>query len=228
MTRVLNVVRLQFINRSTYIWVPLIVLGGSFLISLLIYAMIPVDDAKYGGGSQAPLWYFLFVGIGAMTYSFPFSQALSITRRDFFLGTVVTAISTALLLAVVFVVGGLVELATGGWWMNGYFFHLPWVWEAGPLGAGIVYFTLAMFFFTIGFAFATIFKTWGMIVLTISWMAVALLLIGVVFLITRLELWGDVWVGIIELGALGLAAWGLVVIAVLTLISFFAFRRATP
>lgn len=228
MTRVLNVVRLQLINRSTYIWVPLIVLGGSFLISLLFYAMFPVDEPKYGGGSQAPLWYFLFVGISAMTYSFPFSQALSITRRDFFLGTVVTAVGASAMLAAVFVGGGLLELATGGWWMNGYFFHLPWVWEAGPLAAGVVYFTLAMFFFTIGFASATIFKTWGMIVLTISWMAVALLLIGVVFLVTRLELWGEVWLGIIDLGALGLAAWGLVVVAVLTLISFFAFRRATP
>lgn len=228
MKRVLNVIRLQLINRQTYIWVPLIVLGGSFLISLLIYAMIPIDEPKYGGGSQAPLWYFLFVGIQAMTMTFPFSQALSITRRDFFLGTLLTAVGTSLLLAVLFVLGGLLELGTNGWGVNGYFFHLPWIWEDGPLAAGVVYFTLALFIFVIGFTFATLFKTWGMIVLTISWIAVALLLVGIVFLITRLELWMQVWMGISDLGALGLALWGLILTAALTLISFFAFRRAKP
>lgn len=228
MRRVLNVVRLQLINRQTYLWVPLIVLGGSFLISLLIYAMIPVDSPKYGGGSQAPLWYFLFVGISAMTLSFPFSQALSITRRDFYLGTLLTAIGASVLMATIFVVGGTIEVATGGWGLNGYFFHLPWVWEAGPLGAGVVYFTLTMFFFIIGFTFATVFKTWGMVALTISWVATALLLVGVVFSITRLELWGSVWRGIMDLGALGLAGWGLVLTAALAAIALVAFRRAKP
>lgn len=237
MKRVLNVIRLQLINRQTYLWVPLIVLGGSFAISLLIYAIIRpsvVGEADgvpfpiYGGGSQAPLWYFLFVGVQAMTMTFPFSQALSITRRDFFLGTMLTAIGTSVLLAILFVLGGLAELATGGWWMNGYFFHLPWIWEDGPFGAGVVYFTVALFFFVVGFTFATIFKTWGMVALTLSWMGVALLLVGLVFLITRLELWMSVWIGITDLGALGLALWGLVVIAVMAVVSLVAFRRTVP
>ncbi|MFS2021933.1 hypothetical protein ACEN88_35925, partial [Massilia sp. CT11-108] len=63
MRRTLNVVRLQLINRQTFIWVPLIVLGAATLISILIYAMIPTDEPKYGGGGQAPLWYFFAIGI---------------------------------------------------------------------------------------------------------------------------------------------------------------------
>lgn len=228
MKRILNVVRLQLINRQTYIWVPLIVLGGSLLISLLIYAMIPVEGPKYGGGSQAPLWYFLVVGIQAMTLSFPFSQAMSITRRDFFFGTMLTAIGSAALLGVIFVAGGLIELATDGWGINGYFFHLPWVWEAGPWAAGLVYFTLALFIFVLGFTFATIFKTWGMMVLTITWIAVALVLVGLIFLVTRLELWGQVFTAIMDLGALGLALWGLVATVALGVVSLLAFRRTVP
>lgn len=37
MRRTLNVVRLQLINRQTFIWVPLIILGGATLVSVLIY-----------------------------------------------------------------------------------------------------------------------------------------------------------------------------------------------
>ncbi len=49
MRRTFNVIRLQMINRQTFIWVPLIVLAGATLISVLIYAMIPGDSPKYGG-----------------------------------------------------------------------------------------------------------------------------------------------------------------------------------
>ncbi|WP_426186247.1 hypothetical protein [Microbacterium sp. TWP3-1-2b2] len=228
MLRVLKVVRLQLVNKQTYLWVPLIVLGGSLLVSILIYAMIPIDQPKYGGGSQAPLWAFLFVGIQALTMVFPFSQAMSVTRRDFYLGTLITAMMTSVILGVVFILGGLFELWTNGWGINGYFFHLPWVWESGPIGAGFIYAVLTLLIFIIGFTSATIYKSWGPLVLLIASFALVLILLGLVFLVTRLELWGQVWMGILDLGALGLALWGLVAIVVMAGISFLAFRRTIP
>lgn len=228
MSRILNVVRLQLINKQTFIWVPLIILGGSLLVSIAIYAMIPIDEPKYGGGSQAPLWYFFGIGIGALSYTFPFSQALSITRRDFFLGTTVTAVAASALLSIIFMVGGAIELATNGWGINGYFFHLPWLWEAGALGAGFSYFVVALLFFFIGFTATTVFKTWGMTALTISWVSITVLLVGVAFLITRFELWAQVWEGAVGFGAVGLASWGLLVIVAMMVVSFFVIRRAKP
>nr|WP_314842194.1 hypothetical protein [uncultured Microbacterium sp.] len=228
MRRTLNVVRLQLINRQTFIWVPLIVLGAATLISILIYAMIPTDEPKYGGGGQAPLWYFFAIGISALTYTFPFSQAMSITRRDFFVGTLLTAVLGSAMLSVVFLIGGGIELATNGYGINGWMFYLPWLWEAGPAGAFVVFFTLALFLFVLGFTGATIFKSWGPVVLTVISIALALALVGLVFLVTKLELWVVVGRGIGDLGALGLALWGLVVVAVLAAVSFLAFRRAIP
>ncbi|MCM3778481.1 hypothetical protein [Microbacterium hydrocarbonoxydans] len=228
MRRTLNVIRLQLINRQTFIWVPLIILGSAVVISVLIYAMIPVDTPKYGGGGQAPLWYFFAIGMGAMTYTFPFSQAMSVTRRDFFLGTLATAVLGSALLGLVFLLGGAIELATNGYGVNGYVFHLPWLWEAGPAGAFIVFFTLALFLFMLGFTGATIYKSWGPLVLTIVGVGLALVLLALVFLVTRLELWLQVGRAIGDLGALGLALWGLVIVAVLSAVSFFAFRRVIP
>lgn len=228
MRRTLNVIRLQMINRQTFIWVPLIILGAATAISILIYGMIPDDIAIYGGGGQAPLWYFFAIGISAMTLTFPFSQAMSITRREFFLGTMLTAIIASTLMGILFLIGGGIEVATNGYGVNGWVFYIPWLWEAGPLGAFVVYFTLALFFFVVGFTGATIYKSWGLMVLTIGWVALALVLVGLSYLVTRFELWGQVWTGIGSLGALGLALWGLVVTAALMGVSFLAFRRAIP
>ncbi|CAH0209955.1 hypothetical protein SRABI76_02236 [Microbacterium oxydans] len=58
--------------------------------------------------------------------------------------------------------------------------------------------------------------------------AITLALVGLVFLATRLELWGHVGAAIDDLGAVGLALWGLVVTAALAGVSFLAFRRAIP
>lgn len=228
MRRTLNVIRLQLINRQTFVWVPLIILGAATAISILIYGMIPDDIAIYGGGGQAPLWYFFAIGISAMTLTFPFSQAMSITRREFFLGTMLTAIIASTLMGILFLIGGGIEVATNGYGVNGWVFYIPWLWEAGPLGAFVVYFTLALFFFVVGFTGATIYKSWGLMVLTIGWVALALVLVGLSYLVTRFELWGQVWTGIGSLGALGLALWGLVVTAALMGVSFLAFRRAIP
>lgn len=228
MRRTVNVIRLQLINKGTFVWYPLIILAAAVVISILIYAMIPVDTPKYGGGGQAPLWYFFAIGMSAMTLTFPFSQAMSITRREFFFGTLLTAVLGSAIMGVLFLIGGGIEMATNGYGVNGYVFYLPWLWDAGPLGAFVVYFTLALFFFVIGFTGATIYKSWGQLVLIIVGIALALVLIGLLFLVTRLDLWPHVGAGIMDLGALGLALWGLLITAILTAVSFLGFRRAIP
>lgn len=227
-SRVLNVVRLQFINRQTFLFVPLIVLAGSLVVSMLILALIPIDMPKYSGGSQAPLWVLLVVGIQSLTLSFPFSQALSLTRREFYLGTVVAAAITSAMLAAAFVLLGLVEQATSGFGINGYFGYLPYVWEAGPLGAWAVYFIIAMFFFVIGFWAATIYKRWGTVVVTAVLVGLGLALVGLAYLITQLHAWPTVWEWFVTTGALGLSLWSVPLIALMAVGSYRTLRRATP
>ncbi|MDR2998519.1 MAG: hypothetical protein LBU78_10425 [Microbacterium sp.] len=228
MRRTLNVVRLQLINKNTFIWVPLIVLASAVVVSVIVYVLIPVDTPKYGGGSQAPLWIYLAVGMSAMTSTFPFSQAISITRREFFLGSMAAAAMSSALMGLLFIIGGGIELLTHGYGVNGWVFHLPWVWEAGPIGAFTVYFTLALLFFVIGFTGVTIFKRWGPITLTLVGVGLGVILAGLALLIARLDQWGQVFAGIMHLGAFGLALWGLVAVAVLMVVSFLTIRRAIP
>ena len=231
MSRTANVVRLQLINRQTYIWIPLIILFGSLLFTIAIYAMLVgsgLEGPYFGGGSQAPLWYFLFVGIQALTFSFPFSQAMSVTRREFYLGTLLTAALTSLILAGIFVVGGFIEEATNGWGLDGYFFRLTWVWEDGPAAAGLFYFATAMMFFVVGFWAATIYKRFGSLWLTVVLVGIGSLFLLGLFVVGYLNAWGAVFTWFAEQGALSLSLWGILMIAVLAAISSVTLRRATP
>ena len=94
---------------------PALVLGGAWVITMLIYWIIHSAggvDVKIGGGSQAPLWYFLVIGVQAMTLTFPFSQAMSLTRREFYVGSLAAAAVSGLGMSLIFVLLGLVEQAT--------------------------------------------------------------------------------------------------------------------
>lgn len=226
--RTLKVTRLQFMNKDTFIWAPLIILACCIVISFAIFAIIPGDMDKYGGAAQGVLWYFAAVAIYALTRTFPFSQALSVTRRQFYVGTLLAAVLTAAALAVLFVIGGYAERATGGFWVRGYMFSLPWIWESGPVGAAFVYFTIAMLFFVIGYLFAVIYKSLGNKIMLVCIAALSLALIGLIGLATWQNAWPAVWAQVTQLGAVGLAAWGLLIAAVLAVIGWFPMRRAIP
>ncbi|GAA1746299.1 hypothetical protein [Kocuria aegyptia] len=226
--RTLNVVRLQFVNTQTFVWVPALVLGGAWVITLLIYWIVQSaggTDVKIGGGSQAPLWYFLVVGVQAMTLTFPFSQAMSLTRREFYLGSLAAAAVSGLGMSLVFVLLGLIEQATNGYGMNGYFAYLDWVWEAGPLAAGLTYFVATMLFFIIGFWFATIFKRFGTATLVIVMLGIALVLVGLIAFVTRQQAWPQIGSWLAGTGSLGLTMWAVLVSALLAIGSYLTLRR---
>ncbi|KJL33703.1 hypothetical protein [Microbacterium azadirachtae] len=228
MSRILNVVRLQLVNKMTWVWIPLIILVAASALSIVIFAMIPVDGPKYSGAGQAPLWYFFALGLQALTLTFPFSQALSVTRRDFFLGTLSTAVLGSAALSAVFLLGGWIEDATNGWGANGFLFRVPWMWQAGPLTVWLSYFALGLLLFLLGFTGATIYKRAGTLAITLVGVGAGLVLVGLAFLVTRFGLWRQVGEGFATMGVLGLALWGLVAVALLAGISYLVLRRATP
>lgn len=228
MNRTWNVVRMQLINKQTYVWVPLIVMSGAFVLTLLIWAMIPEGGVKYSGGAQAPYWYFGVVGVQSLTLTFPFSQAMSVTRREYFFGTTLTASLTAAMLATIYVIGGYIERATGGWGMGGYYFSLDWIWNPGPAVAWLLYFAIAMVFFMVGFGAATFYKRFGSVLLTVFLVGLGLAFVGLLWLIGRLEAWPAVGEWIAAQGTVGIALWTLLVAAVIGTLSFAPLRRAVP
>jgi len=219
---------MQLINKWTFLGIPAIILGGAFALCLAIFTIIPTEP-KYGGGAPfAPLWYFFALGIQSLTLTFPFSLGMSVTRRAYFLGTYVTFSAVALGMAVIYAIGTQVELATQGWGMGGYFFRVPFLFD-GPWWQSLaVSFIITLFFFTVGFWAATIYKRWGVTGTLVVSIGLALLVVGAIFLITWGGFWGDVLGFFVHISVLGLAGILLLLVAAMGAGAFLTIRRAVP
>ncbi len=227
MNYVSKVVRLQLVNRWTFIGVPLMVLGGSLLIVILLGLVIPNDGVMITGAAQAPLWYFIVVGVQALSLTFPFSQAMSVTRRDYFLGTLATFVLFSLAFGVVFLVLALIEQATNGWGVDTLVFAIPWLLNAGWLAMILSVAALALVMFLIGLWMATIYKRWGMVVIVAISLGLGLVLVGVIALITYFQWWTSVFTWMLGQTPMSVAGWSLILIVALSAGSFLTLRKVT-
>jgi len=226
-SRTWNVVRLQLINAQSFVWVPLLILGGALVICLIIFAMIPTDEPKFTGAVQSPMWYFFALGLQAMTLTFPFSQAMSVTRREFYLGTLIVGVIGSAMVATLIIAVSAIEVLTDGWGMNGWFAYLDWVFDPGWPAAWLTYFTATMFLYTVGFWAATVWKRWGTLVITVVMIGIALLVVIAAFVITRIEAWPQVIAWFAQTGTLGLTLYALGLIALMAVGSYATLRKAT-
>lgn len=227
-SRIWGVVRIQYLNRSTLVGIPLFILASAVVVSIAIYAMIGADSPMYGGAVQAPLWYFVGAGVQAMGLTFPFAQALTATRREFFLGTALAAILAASGLSLVVVALGYLEQATDGYGVNGYISRLPWLWEQGGAVAGLLYLALTLLVFFVGFWMATLYRRGGALAVTIAAIGLGIVIVGALFVVTRFDLWGDVLRLFADLGPLSVSGYVSFLVALAALAGWLTLRRSTP
>ncbi|MCC3281022.1 hypothetical protein [Arthrobacter caoxuetaonis] len=230
MNRALAVARMQLLNKWIYLGIPAIILVTSTVISIAILAMIPSDGegTRMAFSGQSVMWYFLAIGVQALTYTFPFSQALSVSRRSFYIGTLGLFALASLALGVLYWVLGLVEDATNGWGVDGNIFALPWIAESAWYTQILLYFALSMLLFMFGFWFATVYKRWRATGLVTALVGFALLLLGSVAAVSFTDSWAEVGAWFVQLTPLALAGWLLLAGVVLAAGSYGTLRRATP
>ena len=126
MTRIINVVRLHFVNRLTYIVLPWIILGSAFLITIAIWLILRSVGVNTGangieGGPQVSgalmsiFIYLLVAAVMSINFTFPFALGFSVTRREFYLGTALAYAITSAINAIALTALAAIEQATGGW-----------------------------------------------------------------------------------------------------------------
>lgn len=231
MSRTLNVVRMQLVNRQTFIWVPLIVLGGAFVLTYAIYAIIRQAGGGgplVGGGAQAPLWYFMVIGVQSLVLTFPFSQAMSVTRREFYLGTLLTALGGSVLIGGAYVAIGLLESATDGLGLGGVFARIPGLWDAGVPVAFAFYVGFAMLAFVTGFLSATIYKRFGTLWLVVALLALVTAIVVAVWLITTTQSWPALGEWVAGQGWAGMTGWLALLVVAMAALAYLPLRRAVP
>lgn len=189
--RLVNVMRLHLVNRLTYVGIPWIItavaLVISIVIALLITASVPPADAQtalegmgYSWAVLSPLWYLAVVGVQAVSAVFPFALGFSITRREYALGTLLTYVVIAAFNATGWTILTEIERAIN---QSGVLFHHFTALWLGEVGAGTVWlslFSLQVLIFAVTSAFGAVYARWRAMGMLVLWVAVALVVLGVV------------------------------------------------
>jgi len=236
MARIGNVVRLHFVNKSTLVVVPWIVMAAVFVFSMTIWLIVTIasDGAAgregnlYSGATNWIFVYMLVVAVQAVNLTFPYALGMSVTRREYALGTGAAFLAVSVVYGLVLTVLSYVEQATGGWGMNGHFFAIPHVTTGEWWQRWFVFFVGFAFFFFVGWVAAATFVRWRAFGLLTLGLCFAVALIGVLALITLTNSWPAVGAWFVSSGAAGVAAWMLLPTAAAALGGFLLLRGATP
>lgn len=239
--RISRVVKLNLANPMTTVGMPALILGAIFVLNLAIWVIIransdPADQAEISGGLQfsgATTWiffYMLVVAVQAINLTFPLALGYGSTRRDFYLGSVLTFVILSAMWSILLGVMSLLEEATGGWWLGGRMFTAIYFGgESAGIGERVIIFFCAMlFFFLVGAATATVYVRWKVLGMVTFFSLLALALVGAIAGITMARLWPAVGQFFVDAQALGVALWLLVPTALAGLAGYLILRRATP
>lgn len=173
MSRPASVLRLHLTKRLHVFGVPATILGIVIAVSLLIAVGMSrfgvdtstvehLENARYNSGV---LWslpgFLIYLGVQAVSTTFPFGMSLGTTRRSYSAGTALYfALQSAYIAAISMALYG-IEIATNHWFMNAPVFDVNALGSGNVFAVGATVFTLAFFSLTLGGLFGALYVKAG-------------------------------------------------------------------
>lgn len=229
--------RLQFVVKTTFVTVPLIVFFGAWAVAIGIALWLhrlpagpfTAEDPFHAGASQAALWCLVFMAAYAASHTFPFAMALSFSRRVYVIGAFLAFAAVSAVYGLAFALAALVERATDGYGIHAYTFDLPFLTDsAGIAGAGVLAAALCLLLMLFGFCVVILYRRLGLAGTWAVLLGVVVLLVVAAMLITTNEGWSQVWRWFGDQTTLTLSLWTLPAIGLLGAASYAMIRRAVP
>lgn len=237
-SRVLPVARLLVANPWTTLVQPWLVLGVIFAANWLLWAIITattsgddrrdtLDGFQYSGAVFYVFVYMLVVGVQAMNASFPFAMGLGASRRDFYLGTLLTFGGLSAVYAVGLTVLASLEDATGGWGLGGRLFAPVYFGADAWWGERLwLYLVGLLCCFIVGSSLGAVFVRWGSNGLIAFFAGAAALVVGGVALLTLTGSWPRLGAVLADAGAGGIVSALVVPAALAAIVGYAVLRRA--
>ncbi|WP_120003563.1 hypothetical protein [Nesterenkonia muleiensis] len=227
--------KLQFTVPSMLIWVPLLVFAAAWVIAVGIGVWIHAvaggqTEPIYTGAANAPLWTLVAMAAYAASHTFPFSMALSYSRRVFVIGVFLAFGLVSLAFGAAFALGAGVERLTGGFGLEVYVFDLPYLTQGagGVASAGALAAGLCLFLMMFGFFWAILYRRVSITMVWVVIIGLVIILLGAAMLVTQNSGWATVWRWFVEQSALSLAGWMVLPVIGITAVNYAVIRRATP
>lgn len=168
--RIVNAARIHASNPWPSLVLPWIIYAAIFGMTLAIQYLVTSqvgrenlepDAFAFNGGGFWVLFYMTVMMVQAMNLTFRFAMGISLTRREYYLGTMLYFGGIALYYATGLTLLAAIERATGGWGMASRFFA-PEPLVSEPLWVvWAVWVMLFALFLSVGAAVATIYVRWG-------------------------------------------------------------------
>lgn len=233
---ILRILRLHTVNPSIFFGVPLLILGGAWVVSAVIALIMlgagssaeDLEGMRNSWAVLSPQWYLVVVGVQAVGLTFSFALGFGATRRDFWLGTSLMFVATSAVFAILISSLVQLEILSGGWGIRVHMFDALWFGHDGWLMDFYSAFALQLLVLFLGASVTTVYMRWrmrGMMVVTFSGIALLLALIAIVSL-------GEHWPAVIEwfgsIGTVGIFTVLLAIAVACAAAGYLVIRRATP
>lgn len=233
MNRVTKVARLQMNKLDVTFLVPLIIILVVMVISAIIVLAIQRAGSvpgtqEYVEGARmnmAMVWslpgFLVYLGVQAVSTTFPFATTLGATRRSFVAGTALANLVQSAYVALVMLVLLGVELATSHWFFGMYVLDVYLLGAGNAVQLGLTAFLGTFLMLSIGGVFGAVWVRFGSKGPTILGLALGLILaVSILLLVPH---FGAIFAGMTG-GRLALIA---VAVALVALLGTWASMRRT-
>ncbi|GAA4107545.1 hypothetical protein [Enteractinococcus coprophilus] len=235
--RVPAVFRLQFAVRYSFIWLPMFIfalawvlgIGIGFFIDSQMPDRIPAEDPIFStGAAQATIWYLAFMAAYTASHTFPFSLALSYSRRVYVIGTYLAFVVVAAGYGVATMLAYYIERVTEGFGRHIYVFGPPSFENlGGGFGIGMFAAVIVLFFMCFGFFWAILYRRVTIPILWTVIIGVIVAILGTVVVITLNDWWPNIGQWLTNQNAFTLAGWGFLAVILLGAVNYLLIRKAT-
>jgi hypothetical protein len=165
-----NVARYQLIRPALYLGMPWAIMAFSFAVNLAIFRLFPGqsgvpagNNAYHATGAVSVIYIFFFImGITSAAQSLPFGLALGVSRRSYYTGTALLAVTLAAADGLVLTVLQAIERATGGWGEAMHFFRVPYILVGPWYLTWLTSFVGLALLFIYGMWFSIVYRRWRM------------------------------------------------------------------
>jgi hypothetical protein len=198
----------------------------ALMVILFIMFLVGGKAPFYPGGLLTICIIMFIVGTMNLAETFPFALGFGVRRTDYVLGTTVMALEISALTAVLWLLCSLLELVTGGWNIELYYFHLPYFNDGSLIEQFWVYFMVLANMHFLGCVVGSIFLRFGRVGTVIFVLTVFLVISFFSLVWTYLRWWGALFAWFSQFTAFELALGLLPCTALFLLALYLLLRRA--
>lgn len=231
MSRVLTVIRVQLVGWQNTLGWPWLLLALIFGVNYALFVAIgDIDDGGPRTGALVSIYIVMFVtSITWITQLLPFTMALSVIRRTFYLASSLLLLVQSMVFGLLLFLCKLAEDATGGWGLDLRFFGLGFLSQDNPLLQILVYAVPFLLFGYLGIFIALFYKRFGMTGMYLLSVAILLVSAAVTLMVISLDLWNGLARWLVDQPLAGwFTTWPALLAAVLAGAGYLTIRRVTP